>query len=108
MIGNGGWGSSQASKPRCVLVRLYNKAKIGGFLDADGAALIDGAECTAGFVAAAADLDTAAGEEIGDRSAFATGCREAGLALGALSLTIPASSLGEDELALYPRSMKKT
>ena len=77
-------------------------------MDADGAAFIDGAECAAGFVATAVDLDAAAGKEIGDRSAFAAGQREVGLALDAQGLTITASSLGEDELALYPRSMEKT
>ena len=75
MIGNGGRGSSQASKARCVLIGLYNKAEIDGFFHADGAALIDGAECAAGFVSTAVDFDAATRKEIGDRSAFATGHR---------------------------------
>ena len=107
MIGNGGRGSSKASKARCVLIGLYNKAEIDGFFHADGAALIDGAECAAGFVATTVDLDASTGKEIGDGGACATGQREVGLTFSAKSLTIPASSLGKDELALYPRSMKK-
>jgi hypothetical protein len=76
-------------------------------LNADGTALIDGAECAAGFEAAAADLDAAARIKIGYGSARATDRGEAGLALCAEGLAIATSSLGEDELALYPRSMKK-
>ncbi len=57
------------------LVGFYNKAEIDGLLDADGATLVDGAECAAGFVSTAVDFDAATRKEIGDRSAFATGHR---------------------------------
>ena len=104
---DGGRKGSLASQARCVLVGHYNKAEIAGLSDTDGTALIDGAEGAAGFVAAAANLDAAARKEIGDGGACATGGGKVGLAFSAESLTIAASSLGEDELALYPRSVKK-
>ena len=108
MIGNGGRGSSQASKAQCVLIGFYYKAKIDGFFHSDGAALIDGAECAASFVATAADLDASTGKEIGDGSACTTRRGQKGLAFGAEALAIATGSISEDELALYQRSMKKT
>ena len=89
------------------LVGHYNKAEIYGFLDADGATLIDGAECATSFIAMTVDLNAAARKEIGDGSAYATRGGKVRLAFGAESLTIAASSLFENELALYPRSVKK-
>ena len=91
-----------------MLVGHYNKVEIDGLLDTYGTALIDGAESAASFIAMAVDLNTAAGEEIGDGSACATRGGKAGLAFSAEGLAIAASSLGENKLALYPRSMKKT
>jgi hypothetical protein len=76
-------------------------------LDADGAAVFDGAEGAAGFVAAAVDLDAPTGKEIGNSDACAAGWRETGRALGAKGLAIAASCLGEDKFALHPRPVKK-
>ena len=59
------------------LVGHYNKAEIYGLLDADGTALINGAQGTAGFEAAAANFDAAAWKEIGDGCACATRRRKA-------------------------------
>ena len=104
---DGGRKSSLASQARCLLVGHYNKAEIDGLLDTDGTALIYGAEGATRIIAMAVDLDTPAGEEIGDGSACATGGGKAGLAFSTEGLAIAASSLGEDKLALYPRSVKK-